>query len=52
MVQAVIPSGKYAGRHVGRIAIRQRPSFRLGHFDVHPKHLHVIYRADGYRYRA
>lgn len=54
LVQAVIPSGKYAGTYVGRIAIRHRPSFRLSAggkvFDVHPKHLKKIQGADGYAY--
>lgn len=54
LVQAVIPSGKYAGTYAGRIAIRHRPSFRLSAggkvFDVHPKHLKKIQGADGYAY--
>lgn len=54
LVQAVIPSGKYAGTYVGRIAIRHRPSFRLSAggkvFDVHPKYLTKIQGADGYAY--
>ena len=50
-VRAVIPTGKYVGRYVGRIAIRFRPSFRLGgRFDVHPKYLTRLQRADGYHY--
>jgi len=39
IVKAVIPKGKYAGVHIGRVAIRYRPSFRLNGFDVHPKYL-------------
>jgi 5-methylcytosine-specific restriction endonuclease McrA len=50
LVRAVIPSGKYAGRHVGRIAVRSRPSFKLNGFDVHPKYLTLVQRADGYAY--
>ena len=49
-MRAVIPSGKYAGRHVGRIAVRSRPSFKLNGFDVHPKYLTLVQRADGYTY--
>lgn len=53
-VKASIPSGKYAGNHTGRIAIRFRPSFRLStknkRFDVHPKYLIMIHQADGYEY--
>jgi 5-methylcytosine-specific restriction endonuclease McrA len=52
MVHASIPSGKYAGTHIGRIAIRFRPAFRLGSIDVHPKYLRVLHRKDGYSYEA
>lgn len=52
LVRATIPSGKYAGRYTGRIAIRFRPSFRLNGVDVHPKYLTRVQRADGYDYRA
>jgi len=50
IVTANVPSGKYAGSYRGRIAIRFRPSFRLNGFDIHPKHLQLIYRSDGYTY--
>ncbi len=50
IVRAVVPRGKYAGTHSGRIAVRARPSFRLGSIDVHSKHLTAIQRADGYAY--
>jgi 5-methylcytosine-specific restriction endonuclease McrA len=51
MVKAVVPTGKYAGKHVGRIAIRFRPRFRLNGIDVHPKYLTLLHCADGYEYR-
>jgi len=51
IVKAEIPKGKFAGRHVGRLsAVRQRPSFTLNCFDVHPKYLKQIHRADGFEY--
>lgn len=50
LVRAVVPTGKYAGVHTGRIAIRFRPLFRLGGIDVHPKYLRRLHRADGYTY--
>ena len=54
LAKAVIPSGKHAGTHAGRIAIRHRPSFALqtagGTFDVHPKYLKITQKADGYAY--
>ena len=52
LAQAVIPAGKYRGRHVGRITIRNRPSFMLDRIDVHSKHLMRLQRADGYGYTA
>lgn len=50
MVKANIPSGKFAGAHQGRIAIRHRYSFRLNGFDVHPKCITCVQMADGYAY--
>ncbi|MBC7104778.1 MAG: HNH endonuclease, partial [Firmicutes bacterium] len=50
LVRAVVPKGKHAGVHVGRIVIRHRPWFRLNNFDVHPKYLRLLQRADGYEY--
>src|SRR5262245_50445225 len=52
IVKADIPKGKFAGRHVSRLsAVRQRPSFTLNGFDVHPKHLKRIHRCDGFNYQ-
>jgi 5-methylcytosine-specific restriction endonuclease McrA len=50
LVKAVVPGGKYAGTHVGRVTIRSRPSFRLNGIDVHPRRLMLIQRTDGYAY--
>ncbi|WP_369572870.1 RNA-guided endonuclease IscB [Acidithiobacillus sp. IBUN Pt1247-S3] len=56
LVRAAIPKGKHAGMHVGRIAIRFRPSFALQAkgaekpFDTHPKYLTILQRSDGYAY--
>lgn len=53
IVKANIPKGQFAGRHLGRLsAVRQRPLFTLNGFDVHPKHLKRIHRADAYAYDA
>ncbi len=46
MVKAVTPKGTVQGR----VAIRHRPSFRIGTVDVHPKYLRRVHRADGYNY--
>ncbi len=55
IVKANVPSGKFVGQYVGRIAIRFRPSFVLQlptqKFDVHPKYLTTIHKADGYEYK-
>ncbi len=45
-VEAVTPKGTFQGR----IAIRHRPSFRLGKVDIHPKYMRRVYQADGYSY--
>lgn len=50
IVLATIPEGKYTGVHIGRVAVRNRPSFRLNDFDVHPKYLKVLHHSDGYSY--
>ncbi|MDA8344880.1 MAG: hypothetical protein M0Z66_05280 [Thermaerobacter sp.] len=50
LVRAVVPYGKHAVVHVGRVEIRFRPQFVLKGFDVHPKHLSLLQRADGYEY--
>lgn len=52
IVRAVIPTGKHAGTHTGRLAIRHRPSFGLNGFDVHPKYLICLHAADGYNYTS
>jgi len=52
IVKADVTKGKFAGQYVGRVAIRFRPSFVLQlpnqKFDVHPKYLNIIHKADGY----
>ncbi|OLT62075.1 RNA-guided endonuclease IscB [Moorena bouillonii] len=56
IVKADVIKGKFAGQYVGRIAIRFRPSFTLQlptqKFDVHPKYLKTIHKADGYEYQS
>ncbi len=56
LVKADVKTGKYAGVDTGRIAIRFRPSFKLTtggkSFDVHPKYLKTIHKADGYEYAS
>ncbi|MBV8315346.1 MAG: HNH endonuclease [Planctomycetaceae bacterium] len=50
IVRAVIPKGKFAGVHVGRVAIRFGQNFQLGKVSAHPRHLQTVHRADGYAY--
>jgi 5-methylcytosine-specific restriction endonuclease McrA len=56
LVKANVLTGKYAGTYTGRIAIRFKPSFKLTtrgkSFDVHPKYLKTIHKADGYEYTS
>lgn len=56
IVKADVQKGKFAGQYIGRIAIRFRPSFVLQlptqKFDVHPKYLRTIHKADGYEYQS
>ncbi|MEQ8998096.1 MAG: RNA-guided endonuclease IscB, partial [Coleofasciculus sp. B1-GNL1-01] len=56
LVKADVKIGKYAGVYTGRIAIRFKPSFKLTtggkSFDVHPKYLKTIHKADGYAYTS
>jgi 5-methylcytosine-specific restriction endonuclease McrA len=50
LVRADIPTGKYAGVHVGRVVIRFQPQFKLHRFNVHPKYLRRLQKGDGYAY--
>lgn len=51
IVKADIPRGKFAGRYVSRVTIRQRTSFTLNGFDAHPKYLKRIHQSDGFEYQ-
>lgn len=51
LVRAVLPSGKYAGPHTGRVAVRATGRFRIGTVDVHHKYCRRLLRADGYSYQ-
>jgi len=53
-VQAIVPTGKYAGRHIGRVACRATGRFDIttdsGRVTVLHKHMKTIHHADGYSY--
>lgn len=51
IVRAVVPSGKYRGTHVGRVAVRARGNFRIGKVDINHRYCQAIWRADGYAYQ-
>lgn len=55
IVRAVVPSGKYTGKHIGRVVCRASGSFdirtALGKVvGVHHKYCCVVHHADGYGY--
>jgi 5-methylcytosine-specific restriction endonuclease McrA len=51
IVKAIIPTGKYVGRHIGRVTIRMKPSFTInGSIGAHAKYCQLLQRADGYLY--
>ncbi len=51
IVKAIVPSGKFAGSYVGRIAVRAKGNFSLGgKFDVNHKYCKRIHAQDGYSY--
>jgi 5-methylcytosine-specific restriction endonuclease McrA len=50
LVEANVPSGKYCGRHAGRVAIRFGQNFQVGAASVHPRNLRKLHSADGYAY--
>jgi len=52
LIRAVVPAGKKAGTHVGRIAVRASGSFRIGVADgINWKYCSLVQRADGYEYK-
>ena len=55
MVQSVVPSGKKAGNHIGKVAVRASGSFNVSTMvgvvqGISHKHCSVLHRADGYSY--
>ena len=55
IVRAIVPTGKYAGTHVGRVACRATGSFDLvtteGKVTVSHKYLKTLHHSDGYTYQ-
>lgn len=49
-VVAMVPKGKYAGRHVGGLKVRARGSFVVERTDVSWKHITRVQMADGFAY--
>jgi len=54
LVRAVVPSGKNAGTHTGRVAVRASGSFAVrtahGLYTARHKYFRLLQRADGYAY--
>jgi 5-methylcytosine-specific restriction endonuclease McrA len=51
VVRAVVPRGKHAGTHVGRVAVRSSGSFRVGVADgISWKYCRLLHHQDGYDY--
>lgn len=55
MVKAIVPTGKKAGTHLGRVAIRKTGSFNIQTLDgsvqgISYRHCTLMQRGDGYRY--
>ena len=51
LVRAVVPRGKNAGTHIGRVAVRARGSFNIDSVqDISVKYDTLISRGDGYGY--
>jgi hypothetical protein len=52
LVRAVVPQGKHAGTHVGRVAVRSSGRFRVGGCDgISWKQCRRVHQRDGYDYR-
>uniref|UniRef100_UPI001CB718AD RNA-guided endonuclease IscB n=1 Tax=Nonomuraea sp. SYSU D8015 TaxID=2593644 RepID=UPI001CB718AD len=54
LVRAIVPKGKYAGTHIGRVAVRSTGGHTVqtvgGPVKTSYKHLRLLQRADGYAY--
>jgi len=51
LVRAIVPTGKHAGTHVGRVAVRASGSFQVGTVDgIGYHHCRLLQRTDGYEY--
>jgi 5-methylcytosine-specific restriction endonuclease McrA len=50
-VRALVPKGKYAGKHSGRVAVRMKGTFKVGNVDgINWRHCRLTQRIDGYDY--
>ncbi|WP_235855010.1 RNA-guided endonuclease IscB [Nonomuraea aridisoli] len=55
LVRAVVPAGKKAGTHTGRVAVRATGKFNITTLHgtvqgIHHRHVRLLQRADGYAY--
>ena len=53
LVRAVVPTGRKAGTHTGRVAVRASGSFNVGRVQgINHRHVRLLQRADGYTYQT
>lgn len=53
MVRAVVPKGKNAGIHTGRVVVRSRGTFQVGARDgINHRYCSLVQRSDGYGYAS
>lgn len=50
IVKAIVPSGKYAGIHIGKVTVRVRHDWSLNGMWFHRKYFNHLQKADGYVY--
>jgi 5-methylcytosine-specific restriction endonuclease McrA len=51
IVKAIVPSGKYAGTHIGRVAVRRKGDFCVGKTDgIAHRFCRILHLSDGYAY--
>ncbi len=51
MVIAIVPKGKYAGVHKGKVNVRSNGNFKINGIDINRRHCRVVQRVDGYNYQ-
>ena len=50
MVKAIVPKGKYAGTHIGKVNIRTSGNFKINGIGINWRNCRKLWRVDGYSY--